>query len=349
MPASTTAQGYIRAADRAGERTAKSTLDLAVQDFEVPETPEALTREMGGRQQRLATGLDLGGAKQRMERAGADVISQGGIIESRIKQEEVAKTPIGDLDSEIDRLTSMSFRILPSMLARTDIEDFNAKIRLANKVQGHLQGEINRVVKTRNNIKSDAEGRAQIRIDTMKSEADLIDKRRAAAKEEFDSKLELYKAGTDNLEDLVGLALDLRELNDKKMKAAGDGNPFFGLGGGDWSDEEITAFGVYEATGNLPVEASVNKQYELSFNNTYRKWVEAGRPGSSRVVKIKNPSYEAMQGTPFGLLEPEYKTERKDIKDIWADVARIQLLKVPGGTSTTPKPKTGKGEYDLDV
>jgi hypothetical protein len=70
---------------------------------------------------------------------------------------ERSQARISELREEFDRLSRLSFGVMPSMLKREDIEDFSAKMRLANKAQGNIQSEMNQIIRTIKSLRCELE------------------------------------------------------------------------------------------------------------------------------------------------------------------------------------------------
>lgn len=311
--ATSAADSLIRAADRMGETTARSAMDSTFQDFKLPTDPNELAQMYGKRTGQLSTDLGLDTALNTSRDTANDAaLAAGSIFENRIKSEELAKTPIGDLEGEINRLSEMRWGILPQVLARSDIIDYGTKIKLAAQAEGIVDGEITRLVNTRQSLQSAADQRAKDRTDELKAAAGLLDKKALAAKNDLDARISLFKEGRGTLDDIVQAAMELRKANDEKNKAGsgGSANPFLGLTGGTFSQAEIVAFQYFESFGKWPVVDSAKTQYGTQLSQRYSQWVGAGKPtggGASKPPVLQDPTVQSPTDY-YGAFKPQTST-----------------------------------------
>lgn len=305
-----------KAADKAAENSAQSAMDTALSGFRLSEqTPDTLAQDIGTRHKQLATGVDLAGSLGRFRSAQAEQeenLSIAAPVESQFKDEELSKTPLSGLDGEIQRLMSLRWQVLPSVLARDDIISYSDKLRLAEKMTGIIQGQVDDLTKTREKLVTAAENRAKIRADTMKAEAERIEKKANVAKTGFDLSLDLFKEGKGSVDDMLQAAMDLQDALDSKKKGAGAGNLFVGTEGSAFSPTEIAAFAWFEKTGDWPAAMSVNQQAKLALTQRYMSWQMAGRPGSQVTVTKELPLPAGQYGPP------NISTETKDVTDLFS-------------------------------
>lgn|SRR3990167_1424499 len=289
------ADSLVRAADKAGENTARSSMDATFKDFQLPTDPSALGRMYGDVADDLYQNLGIGGALEQSEKLTEDsgMADAAAVFENRIKGEELGKTPVSELDSEIDRLSEQRWGILPAVLGRTDIIDYGAKLKIATRATDILDGEINRLTKSRERIVTAAENRAKDRVEGLKAEAALLDKRSTAAQNDLRSRIDLFKEGRATFDDVVQAALELKKMNDEKAKGSGDGNPFLGLPGqAAFTPAEISAFQYFESFGDWPVTDSSKLQLKQQLTQRYTQWKSSGSPGLTKAPTptLQDPS-----------------------------------------------------------
>lgn len=298
------ADTLIRAADKAGENTARSAMDSSFANFELPTDPNKLGQMYGQVADELATDLDIGGALQRSndlsDRSG--VAAAASVFESRYLNEELAQTPLGELDQEIDRLSQQRWGVLPAVMGRTDIIDYGAKLRLAQRAGQLLDSDIDRLTSSRDRILKAAEGRAKDKIEGLKAEASILDKQVTAAQNDLRARIDLFKEGKATFDDVVQATLQLKKINDDKAAAgSGAGNPFFGLddGTGSFPPGMLLLFGAYEKTGEFPGVDSSKTQLKIFLTQKYGEWVASGKPGNQvRVPTGELPLPEGVSGPP---------------------------------------------------
>ena len=324
MPTPTYAADKLtQQADRMGENVTKSAYDKTFKDFQLPTDPSALGRMYGGVASDLMTDLDIPSALDRSKKLGDEsgVAAAAAVFENRIKGEELAKTPLSELDQEIDRLSQQRWGILPAVLGRSDIIDYGQKMKIAARAEQIMDGEITKLTQSRERIQSAAESRAKDKTEQLKAQAALLDKRSASAKNDLDARMSLFKEGKATFDDIVQAALELKKINDDRAKGSGGsgGNPFMGMMSetGQWGADMIRMFAVYEKTGEFPGVDSTKTQLKIQLVNEYGKWAQAGRPGSS--IQVQKPALPLPDGTsgpptPGGF-------EMKDISDLYATPA----------------------------
>lgn len=281
------ADSLIKAADKAGENTAKSGMDATFKDFQLPTDPSKLGQMYGDVANDLYQELGLTGALERSQTLTEEsgVADAASVFENRYKREELGKTPVGELDQEINRLSEQRWGVLPAVLGRTDIIDYGAKLKIATRAEQIIDGEIDRLTNSRKNLVSAAENRAKDKIEELKATASILDKRSKAAENDLRSRIDLFKDGKATFDDIVQAALDLKKLNDDKAKGSGDGNPFIGTSGeGGFTAGEISAFQYFEAFGDWPVTDSSKLQLKQQLANRYSQWASAGKPGTKRAT-----------------------------------------------------------------
>lgn len=295
MASSTTsaADAIVKSADKAGENTAKSAFDSTFSNFDLPEDPSAIGKSYGKASSDLYTGLDIGGSLQRNN----DLASESGladaaaVFESRYMQEALGKTPVGELDQEIERLSAQRWGIVPSILARTDIIDYGEKLRIAGRAESLLDTQITRLTDSRDRLVKGAESRAKNKVEGLKAQAALLDKQTEAAKLDLTTRIDLWKEGNATFDDIVQAAMALKKMQDD-ASGSGDGNPFIGTGGeSNFTPAEVSAFQYFEAFGDWPVTDSSKLQLKQQLTTKYSQWVSAGKPGTKNTT-IKN-------GTPI--------------------------------------------------
>lgn len=293
------ADTLVRSADRAGENTARSAMDSSFSGFQLPTDPNKLGQMYGQVADDLMTDLDIPGALKRSndlsQRSG--VAAAASVFESRYAGEELAKTPVADLDQEIDRLSEQRWSILPSVMGRSDIIDYGAKMRMATRAQDILDTEIDRLTDSRDRLVKAAEGRAKNKVEGLKAEAALLDKQVTAAQNDMRTRIDLFKEGRATFDDVVQAALSLKKLNDDKAAAGSGANPFLGMGAGEgeFPPGLVLLFGQYEKLGEFPGVDSSKVQLKLQLGQLYGKWVAAGRPGS-QIQTGGLPLPEGVQG-----------------------------------------------------
>ena len=283
------ADALIKSADRAGENTASSAMDKTFQDFQLPTDPNKLGQMYGDVASDLYDSLGIGSALDRTKSLGdkSAVATAATMFESRYKSEELSKTPVGELDQEIGRLSEQRWGILPAIMGRSDILDYGVKMQMATRAQQIMDGEIDRLTNSRKQIADAADARAKNRVEEKKAEAAWIDKQVTAAQNDLNARMDLFRDGKASFDDVVQAAMELRKINDEKAKAgSGDGNPFLGMGtgAGQFPPAMVMMFGAFEKTGEFPGVDSTKLQLKQQLTIKYGEWVAAGRPGSQIAV-----------------------------------------------------------------
>ena len=284
MATLSTAQSLVKAADRTAERTAQSMGDR-VQSPTATITPTIDPKSFVQQSQDISRSTfeqaGLPAAFERSRMSGKQAQDSLDFIAEKYVQEEKAKIPLEDMQAERDRLMSAKFRILPDMLARTDLLDYKAKVNLANQLIGTYDSEINSIDEKRRSLETKAEERARLKVSEMESKAKILQQKSQDDRADLNSRLELYQIGQGNLQDILEAAVGLEETN-AKLAAESKANPFIGAPGeasiGGFNPKEISLFLQYEKFGDWNIPDSVKTQYATQLMLRYAEWERAGRP-----------------------------------------------------------------------
>ena len=319
-----------------GESTAKSGMDDAFKDFQLPSDPDKLGQMYGDVASNLYEDLGISGALDQSNTLTQEsgVADAAAVFENRIKGEEYGKVPLADLDTEIDRLSEQRWGVLPAVLGRSDITDYGAKLKIAARAEQILDGEIDRLTSSRKSLVDAADARAKDKVEMLKAEASILDKRATAAQNDLRSRIDLFKEGKSTFDDVVQAALELKKLNDEKAKSGAGGNPFLGIGDNEFTQEEVLLFGAYEKMGDEGLANSVKTQDIAKFKVRYGKWRIAGRPGSK--VTVDEPKKSGWQWDPKA-------PKTMDVSELFADPAAAKKnlgfwggLPMPGEQPAAP-------------
>lgn len=278
------ADGMTKSADMRGE---SSVQDILSGGF-MPDTPITPTLDPSSfvKQSRdiLSSGLNNPAIPQlfgKVERSGQRAIDSLDIIDEQYRQEELKKLPLEGLQKEVDDLQSRRARVLPELLSDSTLVDFNAKLRLSSMLQSMFDREIDKTLTKKRSLEDAAASRAKMRADTARSRAQMYDKQAQQDQYMLTKALDLFTSGAGSLQDILEAANAMEE-NNAKRKAAGSGkdsNPYIGMPGQDFTDEEIAAFLKADRNfGKLELSDSVGTQYKLRMNSRYKEWADSGKP-----------------------------------------------------------------------
>lgn len=231
----------------------------------------------------LSSGLNnpaIGQLFGKVERSGQRAVQSMDIIDEQYRQEELKKLPLEGLQAEVDDLQNRRARVLPDILSDSKIVDFNAKLRLSSMLQQMFDREIDKTLNKKRELETAAESRAKLKTDGLRAKASMYDKQAQQDQYMLTKALDLFTAGTGSLQDILEAAVQMEE-NAAKRKGSGKGsdNPFIGLPGQDFTDEEVAAFLKADRNfGKLELSDSVGTQYRMKMNARYKEWTDSGRP-----------------------------------------------------------------------
>lgn len=278
------ADGMTRSADKRGETSVQ---DILSKGF-VPDTPINPTLDPNSfvKQSRdiLSSGLNnpaLGQLFGKVEQSGKRAVDSLDIIDEQYRQEELKKLPLEGLQKEVDDLQARRARVLPELLSDSGITDFNAKLRLSSMLQSMFDREIDKTIAKKTSLETAAASRAKIKADTMRSKAQIYDKQAQQDQYMLTNALDLFTAGQAGLQDILEAAIQMEENNAKRKDASKgkDSNPYVGIPGQDFTDEEVAAFLKADRNfGKLELSDSVGTQYKLRMNARYKEWSDSGKP-----------------------------------------------------------------------
>lgn len=274
----TAADALTRQADRAGENVAASNMDKILADTKSPKSGDEFIETATKAQSTAFKGSGVTEARGRLLDVGKRAADAQDFVAEDILQQEKQKARLGQYDEEIDRLTTESFRILPMMMARTDILDPSKKRQLAQKAIMIHQNEIRAIGRKKQEAEDKAESRANTRVGQMKAKASILDKELEVAKADLGASIDLFNKGNATAQDIIEAAVRMDEA-DKKRSKSGD-NPYLGGdGAGDFSAEEIQMFLELDEAGESPLLNSMAVGTRTKIISRYMKWRAAGRPG----------------------------------------------------------------------
>lgn len=289
------ADGITKTADMQGE---SSVQDILSGGF-MPSTPITPTLDPKNFVQQsrdiLSSGYNNPAIPQlfgKVEQSGKRAIDSLDIIDEQYRQDELKKLPLEGLQKEVDDLQSRRARVLPELLSDGKILDFNAKLRLSSMLQSMFDREIDNTLNKKKSLEDAAASRAKMKADTMRSRAQMYDKQAQQDQYMLTKALDLFTDGAGSLQDILEAAIGMEE-NNAKRKASGSGkdsNPYIGVPGQDFTDEEVAAFLKADRNfGKLELSDSVGTQYKLRMNARYKEWADTGRPVRSVAQKQLPP------------------------------------------------------------
>lgn len=304
-----TADALVQAADTSAENTAKSAADK-VSNPNASLTPTLDPKSFIQQSQDInSSAYNAAGIPQaltRMDASGNAAQNALNFVGEKIKQDEYAKLPLDAMNAEREKLVTAKFRILPDMLARTDITDYKSKVNLANQLISSYDTQIQQIDDQKTSLTKKADDRAALQVSSLQATASVLDKQFEKDKADLATKIDLYKTGQGNLQSILQQAVAMQENNQKRADAAST-NPFVGGDAnagqnGGFNDAELAAFNYYDAYQKFPVASSVDKQTEAWLTLRYQQWAAAGKPGTS--MPTEGPSYQGKPPAPVPITNP---------------------------------------------
>ena len=281
-----TADAMTQSADRRGEASVQSIISgdfLPAEGLQPTLDPASFIKQSTGV---INAGYKKSGVPElfgRAERSSQQAVDALNIIDEQFKQEELKRLPLEALQAEVDDLQVRRNRVLPEILSDSKVTDFNAKLRIASKIQSMFDSEVEKVLAKKQKLEDGAASRAKLKADTMRSKASILDKQSANDKFLLTSAIDLFESGTGSMNDILEQAVQMAENNAKRAKSGGKDNPFMGIPGQDFTDFEIALFLKADKNfGRLDIPDSVGKNQKLFFNQRYLEWLQGGKP-----VRIK--------------------------------------------------------------
>lgn len=294
----TAADALTRQADRAGENVAASNMDKILADTKSPKSGDEFIETATKAQSTAFKGSGVTEARGRLLDVGKRAADAQDFVAEDILQQEKQKARLGQYDEEIDRLTTESFRILPMMMARTDILDPAKKRQLAQKAIMIHQNEIRDIGRKKKEAEDRAVDRANSRVGGLQAKANILNKELEVAKTDLNATIDLFNEGNGTAQDIIEAAVRMDEAN-KKRSSQGD-NPYVGGTGNEFSPDEIALFQYFEEFGEWAIADSSSKQVKAKLVSKYMKWRSSGRPGgdsNSPVAKEdRKPKGSALSG-----------------------------------------------------
>lgn len=230
----------------------------------------------------LSSGLNNPAISQmfgRVDRSGNKAADSLDIIDEQYKQEELKKLPLEALQSEVDDLQARRMRVLPEILSDGKIIDFNAKLRLSSMLQSMFDREIDKTLEKKTKLEEAAASRAKLKADTLRSKASILDKKSQNDQYMLTKAIDLFSTGAGSLQDILEAAVQMEENRASRNKGGDKDNPFLGIPGQDFTDEELAAFLKADRNfGKLELSDSVGEQYRLKMNARYKEWSDRGKP-----------------------------------------------------------------------
>lgn len=283
------ADGMTKTADMTGEASVQDVLSGGF----VPSTPITPTLDPKSYIQQstdvLRAGMNNPAIPQlfgKVEASGRKARESMDIIDEKYRQEELKRLPLEGLQKEVDDLQMRRARVLPDMLSDGKIVDFNAKLRLSTMLQSIFDREIDKTLSRKKELEEGAASRAQMKVDSLRAKASIYDKQAEQDKYMLSTAMDMFQSGSASLQDILEAAITMEENNAKRKKAGSgkDSNPFLGVPGQGFTDEEISAFLVAERNqGKLELSDSVGTQYRMRMNARYKEWLDMGKPVQQRV------------------------------------------------------------------
>lgn len=279
-----TAQSLVRTADRTAENTAKSMGDTVHNpNVQIIPTldPNSFIKQSQNIQQQSFDAAGIPSSFARTSASGQEAQDALDFVAAKYKQEELEKVPLEEMQKERDRLMAAKFRILPDMLARTDIIDYKQRINLANQLIGTYDSEISAIDAKRTALEKKATERAEMRVGEMQAKANILQQKATNDRFDLQSRIDLYQTGQENLQSILEKAVELKETNEKMAQEAAR-NPFIGSPGEPkiqgFTQSEVDLFQKYLAFGDWDIPDSVKTQYGTQLSLRYAQWVRAGKP-----------------------------------------------------------------------
>jgi hypothetical protein len=313
----TAQQALIGAADTTAENTAQSMGDrVQAPSAKITPTtdPSSFIQQSQGIQKAAFDSSGVAGAMQKFQQTGNDAVAALDFVAEKYKQDELKKLPLDQMLAERDRIMSAKFRVLPDILARTDIVDYKAKVNLANQLIGTYDAEISAIDRKREELEAKADSRAKLKVSEMQAKANILDKRSQNAKFALDTAMDLYKTGQGDLQSILESAVALQQDNEERLSSDNiflGGEPVSGAGG--FTAPMIAAFQYFEANNKFPVSSGISDQMQLKLATLYRQWVAMGKPGSRSTYTIQDTPppgvspedfYYNYVGKPYDLPNP---------------------------------------------
>lgn len=285
------AANIIQQADTKGETAAGSALGNAfLPDVDIQATldPQSFVRQSKDIATQAFQRSGLPEAFQRVRRTGEKAAGALDIVTGKIRQDELAKIPLEEMQNEIDSLNTQRFAVFPNVLADDNIKDFRGKIRVANKIQGLFDAEINELTAKKRQLEDAADKRAQLKVSELQAQANILDKQLQNDQFELARRMDLFTTGQATLQDILEQAVSMAENNAKRSGAAAN-NMFIGQPGGAFTDYEIAQFLAFEAFGSFQLtdKATTNQKGVLA--QRYQEWVGTGKPLNDRVM-VEGPA-----------------------------------------------------------
>jgi hypothetical protein len=298
MPA-VSAADIITGADKRAQRATAGSLGLPDVDIKATLDPQDFVRQSKEIAQTSFASSGIGDSLARVKASGDKAVRALDIIESQYKQDELKKVPLEAMQKEVDRLMSQKLRVLPDILGDTSLVDPAAKMRIATRIEGMFQGEIDKILDKKESLETAAENRAKVKVDELKAKASMLDKQNEMDRTELSTRVDLFKYGSGSLQDILEAAVQMAQNNANRAKA-GQNNPFIGM----QQSDIVSLFKVYEAgkaegksVYDVPLDSSATAQQKAQFLILYDQWRMQGRPGEFVLPKSVNPS------SPFAILE----------------------------------------------
>lgn len=279
-----TADSITKSADQRGEASIKDVLGGGfAPDIEITPTLDSGSFVKQSKDI-LASGYNNPAIPQlfgKVEQSGRQAVDALNIIEEKYKQDELKRLPLDLLQKEVDDLQNRRTRVLPEILSDSKIVDFNAKLRISSMLQSMFDREIDKTLSKKTELEAAAASRAKLKADTMRSKASMMDKKLQNDQYLMTNAIDLFQSGAGSLQDILEAAVQMEESKAARAKAGGgsDGNPFMGIPGQDFTDEEVALFLKADKNfGRLDISDSVGKNYRATLNQRYYEWQQRGKP-----------------------------------------------------------------------
>lgn len=258
-----TAQALANAADNTAENTAKSMGDRVsnpnASNITPTLDPKAFVQQSSDINNAAFNAAGIPDAMAKQQASGQAAQNALGFVADKYKQDELAKYPLEDMANERNRLMTAKFRILPDVLARTDITDYKAKINLANQLMGVYDNDIGAIDAQRSAIEKKATDAAQLKVGELQSQAAILDKQFERDKADLQSRIDLYKTGEGSLQDILKTAVTMD--NNNANREANSANPFLGFGSVDQAQPQSQAAPTFnEFVQQKELQAAQNPQ-----------------------------------------------------------------------------------------